>query len=68
VETWSLTLRKERRLRVFKNRLLRRIFGLKANYNIGGCRILRHEEFHKLCSSPSIINVNWIGLANDGES
>jgi len=30
-ETWSLTLRKERRLRVFENRVLRRIFGLKRD-------------------------------------
>jgi len=31
VETWSLTLREERRLRVFKNRVLRRIFGPKRD-------------------------------------
>ena len=30
-ETWSLTLREERRLRVFENRALRRIFGLKRD-------------------------------------
>jgi hypothetical protein len=28
-ETWSLTLREKHRLRVFENRVLRRIFGLK---------------------------------------
>ena len=32
-ETWSLTLREERRLRVFENRILRRIFGLKKDEN-----------------------------------
>jgi len=30
-ETWSLTLREERRLRVFENRVLRRIFGPKRD-------------------------------------
>jgi hypothetical protein len=30
-ETWSLTLREEHRLRMFENRMLRRIFGLKRN-------------------------------------
>jgi hypothetical protein len=37
-ETWSLTLRKEHRLRVFQNRVLRRIFGLKRDDVIGGWR------------------------------
>jgi hypothetical protein len=35
-ETWSLTLREERRLRVFENRVLRRIFGLQVNEVAGG--------------------------------
>ena len=35
-ETWSLTLREERRLRVFENRKLRRIFGPKRDEVIGG--------------------------------
>jgi hypothetical protein len=30
-ETWSLALRKEHRLRVFENRVLRKIFGLKRD-------------------------------------
>ena len=34
-ETWSLTLRGERRLRVFENRVLRRIFGPKSDEVIG---------------------------------
>jgi hypothetical protein len=37
-ETWSLTLRGEHRLRVFENRVLRRIFGLKRDEVIGGWR------------------------------
>jgi hypothetical protein len=35
-ETWSLILRKEHRLRVFENMVLRRIFGLKRDNVIGG--------------------------------
>jgi hypothetical protein len=37
-ETWSLTLREEHRLRVFENRVLRRIFGLKRDEVMGGGR------------------------------
>jgi hypothetical protein len=51
-ETWSLTLREERRLRV-----LRRIFGPKRDEEIGGWRKLHNEELHKLYSSPSIIRI-----------
>ena len=42
-ETWSLTLREERRLRVFENRFLRRIFGPKRDEN-GEWRRLHNEE------------------------
>jgi hypothetical protein len=52
---WSLTLREEHRLRVFQNRVLRRIFGPKSDEVIGGWRKLHTEEFHNLYSSPSII-------------
>jgi hypothetical protein len=38
-ETWSLTLREEHRLRVFKNRVLRRIFGPKRDEVMGGWRV-----------------------------
>jgi hypothetical protein len=41
-ETWSLTLREEHRLRVFENRVLRRIFGLKRNEVTGGLRKLHN--------------------------
>jgi hypothetical protein len=52
-----LTLREEYRLRVFENRVLRRIFGPKGNEVTGGWRKLRHEELHYLYSSPSIISM-----------
>jgi hypothetical protein len=56
-ETWSLILREEHRLRVFENRVLRRIFGPKRDEVTGGWRKLRNEELRNLCSSPSIIRV-----------
>ena len=43
-ETWSLTLREECRIRVFENRILRRIFGPKS----GEWRRLHNEELHSL--------------------
>jgi hypothetical protein len=56
-ETWSLTLREEHRLRVFENKVLRRIFGPKRHEGTGGCRKLHNEELHDLYSSPSIIRI-----------
>jgi hypothetical protein len=53
----SLTLREEHRLRVFKNRVLRRIFGPKRDEVTGGWRKLHNEELHVLYSSPSIVRV-----------
>ena len=47
-ETWSLTLREERRLRVFENRVLRRIFGPKRDNVKGECRKLHNEERNDL--------------------
>ena len=55
-ETWSLTLREEYRLRGFKNRILRRIFGLKRD-EIGEWRRLQNEELHSLYRSPNIVRV-----------
>jgi len=56
-ETWSLTLREERRLRVFENRVLRGIFGLKRDELTGAWRKLHNEELSDLYSSPSIVRV-----------
>jgi hypothetical protein len=66
-KTWSLTLREEHRLRVFENKVLRRMFGPKRDEVTGGWRKLRNEELHDLYSSPSIIRiikskrVRWAG-------
>jgi hypothetical protein len=51
-ETWSLTLREEHRLRVFDNRVLRRIFGPKRDEEMGEWRKLHNEELRNLYSSP----------------
>jgi hypothetical protein len=56
-ETWSLTVREEHKLRVFENRVLRRIFGLKRDGVPGAWRKLQNEELHNLFSSPSIIRI-----------
>jgi hypothetical protein len=66
-ETWSLTLREECRLRVFENRILRRIFGAKREEN-GEWRRLHNEELHSLYRSTNIvraiksIRLRWTGL------
>jgi hypothetical protein len=52
-----VTLREEHRLRVFENRVLRRIFGSKSDEVTGGWRKLHNEELHSLYSSPSIIRM-----------
>jgi hypothetical protein len=56
-ETWSLTISEEHRLKVFENRVLRRIFGPKRDEVTGGWRKLHDEELHGLYSSPSIVRV-----------
>jgi hypothetical protein len=56
-DTWSLTLREERRLRVFENRVLRRIFGSKRDEVTGEWRRLHNAELTDLYSSPIIIRV-----------
>ena len=55
-ETWSLTLREECRLRVYENRILRRIIGPKRDEN-GKSRRLHSEELHSLYRSPNIVRV-----------
>jgi hypothetical protein len=56
-ETWSLTLREKRRLRVFNNRVLRRVFVPKRDEVTGDWRKLHNEELLDLYSSPSIVRV-----------
>jgi hypothetical protein len=56
-ETWSLTLREERRLRVFENRMLRKIFRPKRDEVTGVWRKLNDEELHDPYSSPTIVRV-----------
>ena len=72
-ETWSLTLREERRLRVFENRVLRRVFGPKRD-ETGEWRKLHNEELNDLYSLPNIVRVvksrriGWAGhVARMGE-
>jgi hypothetical protein len=74
-ETWSLTLREEQRLRVFENRVLRRILGPKRDEATGEWRTLHKEELNGLYSSPNIIGVmksrrmRWAGhVARVGKS
>ena len=55
-EAWSLTLREERRLRVFENRILRRIFGPNMDKN-GEWKRFHNDELHCLYRSPNIIRV-----------
>jgi len=50
-------LRKERRLRVFENRVLRRIFRPKRDEVTGEWRQVHNEGLNDLCSSPSIVRV-----------
>ena len=56
-ETWSLTLREERRLRVFENRVLREIFGPKRDEVTGEWRKLHNGKLNDLYSSPNIFRV-----------
>ena len=73
-ETWSLTLREERKLRVFENRVLRKIFGPRRDEVRGEWRRLHNEELNDLYSSPNIVRViksrrmRWAGhVARMGE-
>jgi len=56
-ETWSLSLREERRLRVFENRVLRRVLGPKRDEVTGEWRKLHNEELSDLYSLPNIVRV-----------
>ena len=56
-ETWSLTLREECRLRVFENRVLRRLFGPKRDEVTGEWKKLHNEELNDFYSSTNIV---WV--------
>ena len=56
-ETWSLTLREERRLRVFENRVLMKVFEPKRDEVTGEWRKLHNEELNDLYSLPNIVRV-----------
>ena len=73
-ETWSLTLRQERKLRVFENMVLRRIFGPRKDGVTEEWRRLHNEELNDLYFSPNIVRViksrrvRWAGhVARMGE-
>jgi hypothetical protein len=59
-DTWPLTKREEHRLRVFENRVLRRIFGPKRDEVTGDWRKVRNEKRHNLYSSPNIHVIRMI--------
>ncbi|KAJ4426318.1 hypothetical protein ANN_27132 [Periplaneta americana] len=75
LNAWTLTLREEQRLRVFENKVLRKIFGAKRDEVTGEWRKLHNAELHALYSSPDIIRniksrrLRWAGhVARMGES
>ena len=55
-----LTLREERKLRVFENMVLRRIFGPRSDEVTGDWRRLHNEELNDLYCSPNIVRmIKW---------
>jgi hypothetical protein len=72
-ETWSLTIREERRLRVFESRELKRIFGPKRDEVTRGWRKFHNEGLLDLYPSPNVIRMiktrrtKWTGYIGVGE-
>jgi hypothetical protein len=70
-ETWYLTLKEEHRLRVFENRVLRRIFGPKSEEMARGWRRPHNEELHNVYASKYISRMiiprrtRWAGHGRD---
>jgi len=65
-ETWSLTLREERKPRVLENMVLRRLFGPRRYEVTGEWRKLHNEELKDLYSSPNIVRViKWRSLGGE---
>jgi hypothetical protein len=66
-KTWSLTVREKHKLRVFENRVLRRVLRPKRGGVTGGWRKLHNEEINSLYSLPSKITIiksrkiRWVG-------
>jgi hypothetical protein len=73
-ETWSLTLREKRRLKVFENRVLRRVFGPKRDEVTGEWRKLHNVELNDFYSLPNNVRViksrrmRWAGQETIGET
>jgi hypothetical protein len=65
-------LREDRRLRVFENRVMRRVFGPKRDEVTGEWRKLHNEKLHDIYCSPTIVRIKsrmrWAGyMARMGE-
>jgi hypothetical protein len=67
-ETWSVTLREEHRLRVFENRVLRRIFGPKMDEVTGEWTKLHNEELHNLLLISKYHEANQVKANEEGKA
>jgi len=69
-ETWSVTLREEHKMKVFKNRVLKRIFGPMTEKMARGSKNLHNEELRNLYTALKIIRViesrrvRWAGTCS----